>query len=78
MNAWRFVILSTLAGLMVSTGCESYCRNHYPCPQPVVASAPACAPCCNPCCPSGYAPTPAVPAAPPAWSAPRPATCCQN
>jgi hypothetical protein len=76
MKARQFVIMFALAALAVSTGCQGWCQQHYPCPQPVVASAPPCVPC-TPCCPSGYAPAPAVPASTPAWNAPaRSGACC--
>jgi hypothetical protein len=78
MTARRLVSMIALTALVVFTGCETYCRNHYPCPQVYAAPTAACVPC-NPCCaPSGYGPAPAV-APTPAWNAPRAAgTCCPN
>jgi hypothetical protein len=76
MKARRFVIMFALAALAVSAGCQGWCQQHYPCPQPVMASAPPCVPC-TPCCPpSGYAAAPAVPATTPAWNAPARGNCC--
>jgi hypothetical protein len=80
MTGKRWVILSALAALLVSTGCRGWCERNYPCPQqyPVSAApAPAPAPCvpCVPCCPTTVGASPA--AAPPAWNAPaaRTGTC---
>jgi hypothetical protein len=74
MTAKRLLITAVLAILVGTTGCRSWCENHYPCQQGV-AAAPPPGGCC--CCPPGttaLAPVAAVPppAPPPPqnWGAP--------
>jgi hypothetical protein len=77
MTAKRLMIVMALAVLAASTGCRSWCEQHYPCQQPVYAAPQGS--CCAPCAPgtSGYVPpAPATPVSRQDWGAPRTGCTC--
>lgn len=63
--------LAALTGLVLATGCCSWCERHCPHPQ---ACAPACYPV-QPCCPPPCTPAGYTPAAAPATSWNNPTGC---
>jgi hypothetical protein len=85
MPAKSWVRWATLLGVFLSVGCEHYCHNHYPCPQPACYPPPppgyyqqAYAPppppqqtCTCTCTPAATPPPPAAAG----WANPQP--CCK-
>lgn len=71
MSAKPFLISLTLALVLLTTGCRSFCERHYPCPAPAPAPTTACVPCV-PCVPTASYSAPA-PAA--TWNSPAPRNC---